>query len=56
MRRQHLITYSTAYINVMELLVTDEVDRQLQTTPHQLARYLNRRDIETFALNRLPAL
>ncbi|WP_204139081.1 late competence development ComFB family protein [Halomicronema sp. CCY15110] len=40
----------------MELLVADEVDRQLQDLPSRLAKYLKRSEIETFALNRLPAL
>ncbi|RZM77175.1 late competence development ComFB family protein [Leptolyngbya iicbica] len=50
------LTPSTTHFNVMELLVADEVDRQLQDLPPRLAKYLKRSEIETFALNRLPAL
>jgi hypothetical protein len=50
------LTQSTTYINVMELLVVDEVDLQLKNLPARLAQYLKRSEIETFALNRLPAL
>ncbi|MEO1094037.1 MAG: late competence development ComFB family protein [Cyanobacteria bacterium J06638_28] len=44
------------YINVMELLVTEEVDRQLKRLPERVLRYIKRSEVETFALNRLPAL
>jgi hypothetical protein len=56
MSTQQSLTPATTYFNVMELLVADEVDRQLQAIPPRLARYLKRSEIETFALNRLPAL
>ncbi|NEQ43132.1 MAG: late competence development ComFB family protein [Leptolyngbya sp. SIOISBB] len=50
------LTQPTTHFNVMELLVADEVDRQLKGLPARLAKYLKRNEIETFALNRLPAL
>ena len=53
---QQPLTPATTHFNVMELLVAEEVDRQLQDVPPRLARYLKRSEIETFALNRLPAL
>jgi hypothetical protein len=56
MLSQPQLTPSTTHFNVMELLVADEVDRQLQNLPPRLAKYLKRSEIETFALNRLPAL
>ncbi|MEM1310197.1 MAG: late competence development ComFB family protein [Cyanobacteria bacterium P01_H01_bin.153] len=56
MHDQQPLAYATAYFNVMELLVAEEVDHQLQAIPHNLAQYLNRSEIETFALNCLPAL
>lgn len=50
------LSHSTSHVNVMELLVAEEVEHQLQALPVRLTRYLQRSEIETFALNRLPAL
>ena len=44
------------HINVMELLVAEEVDRQMAGLPERLLKYLKRSEVETFALNRLPSL
>lgn len=44
------------YINVMEMLVTEEVSRQLASLPERVSKYVKRLEVETFALNRLPAL
>ncbi len=44
------------YINVMETLVSEEVSRQLAGLPERVAKYVKRLEVETFALNRLPAL
>ncbi|MGF1460350.1 MAG: late competence development ComFB family protein [Leptolyngbyaceae cyanobacterium] len=56
MNRQQPLMPATAYINVMELLVAEEVDRQLAQYPTRLVKYLKRDEAVTFALNRLPAL
>lgn len=45
-----------SYINVMELLVAEEVDLQLQALAPRVAKYLKATEVETYALNRLPAL
>ncbi|MFZ4640150.1 MAG: late competence development ComFB family protein [Nodosilinea sp.] len=45
-----------AYINVMEILVAEEVEAQMQTLPPRVLRYLKAMEVETYALNRLPAL
>jgi hypothetical protein len=45
-----------SYINVMELLVAEEVDLQLQTLAPRVVKYLKPVEVETYALNRLPAL
>lgn len=45
-----------AYMNVMELLVAEEVERQLQHVPPRIQKYVKRFEVETYALNRLPAL
>lgn len=45
-----------SYINVMELLVAEEVDLQLQGLAPRVAKYLKATEVETYALNRLPAL
>ena len=44
------------YINVMEMLVSEEVSRQLASLPERISKYVKRLEVETFALNRLPAL
>ena len=44
------------YINVMEMLVSEEVSRQLASLPDRISKYVKRLEVETFALNRLPAL
>ena len=49
-------THRKLYINVMELLVAEEVDRQLASLPERVSKYIKRTEVETFALNRLPAL
>ena len=50
------IAYTNVYINVMELLVADEVERQFNKLPERVSRYVKRSEVETFALNRLPTL
>lgn len=44
------------YVNVMELLVAEEVERQIQQVPPRIQKYVKRFEVETYALNRLPAL
>ena len=44
------------YQNVMELLVAEEVERQLNKLPPKLAMYIRSLEVETYALNRLPSL
>ncbi|RZM82657.1 late competence development ComFB family protein [Leptolyngbya iicbica] len=45
-----------SYINVMEKIVVDEVNRQLHHVPGRVRRYLKIEEIVTYALNRLPTL
>lgn len=47
---------STIHLNVMELLVYAEIEYQLQSYPSRVKKYINRVEVATFALNRLPAL
>ncbi len=49
-------THQKLYINVMEMLVAEEVSRQLDSLPERISKYVKRLEVETFALNRLPAL
>ncbi|WP_242034120.1 late competence development ComFB family protein [Richelia sinica] len=42
--------------NVMELLVVEEVDRQIQSLPLKIARYITPSEVVAYALNRLPPL
>ena len=42
--------------NVMEDLVHEEIARQLRHYPKNLAGYINKVEVATYALNRLPAL
>ncbi|MFE4106446.1 late competence development ComFB family protein [Almyronema epifaneia] len=44
------------YINVMEILVAEEVAQQLKKLPSRVSKYVKRAEVETYALNRLPAL
>lgn len=50
------VTHDSVYINVMELLVSEEVDQQLRKLPERVSKYVKRSEVATFALNRLPAL
>ncbi len=42
--------------NVMEFLVTEEIERQVIRYPTNISRYINRVEVATYALNRLPPL
>ncbi|BFM40283.1 late competence development ComFB family protein [Synechocystis sp. LKSZ1] len=44
------------YINVMEALVQQEIEKQLKFYPQNLRSYLNTVEVATYALNRLPPL
>lgn len=44
------------YVNVMEILVAEEVERQLRRLAPRVAKYVKRLEVETYALNRLPPL
>lgn len=45
-----------SYVNVMELLVAEEVELQIKQVAPRLQKYVKRVEVETYALNRLPAL
>lgn len=45
-----------AYTNVMERIVAEEVARQKAQLPPKLRKYIKTVEVETYALNRLPAL
>lgn len=42
--------------NVMETLVSQEIEAQLLLLPHRVAQSINKIDAMTYAINRLPAL
>lgn len=42
--------------NVMEILVSEEIDRQIGRLPDNIRKYINPLEVATYALNRLPAL
>ena len=44
------------HINIMELLVQEEIDKQLKYYPEKIKKYINKVEVATYALNRLPAL
>lgn len=48
--------HSQTYQNIMEILVRDEVEKQLKKQPPNLASYIDPIEVETFALNRLPPM
>lgn len=42
--------------NVMEILVSEEIDRQIVRIPNNIKKFINTIEVATYALNRLPAL
>ena len=42
--------------NVMEVLVAEEIDRQITRLPSNIRKFINPIEVATYALNRLPAL
>jgi hypothetical protein len=44
------------YLNVMEVLVAEEVDKQQKQLPSRIAHYINKIEVIAYALNRLPPL
>ena len=42
--------------NVMEVLVADEIERQIVRLPNNIRKFVNVIEVATYALNRLPAL
>ncbi|BAZ46047.1 late competence development protein ComFB [Chondrocystis sp. NIES-4102] len=42
--------------NVMELLVNEEIERQIERFPSNIKNFINPLEVATYALNRLPAL
>jgi hypothetical protein len=42
--------------NVMEMLVADEIERQIVRLPSNIKKFINSIEVATYALNRLPAL
>ena len=42
--------------NVMEILVSEEIDRQFDRLPSNLKKYVKKLEVATYALNRLPPL
>lgn len=56
MNTEKPVSPQRAYVNVMEVLVSEEVERQLQQLSPRILQYVKRSEVETYALNRLPAL
>ncbi|ACB53809.1 hypothetical protein cce_4461 [Crocosphaera subtropica ATCC 51142] len=44
------------HVNIMELLVQEEIEKQLKLYPKNLKNYINKVEVATYALNRLPPL
>ncbi len=42
--------------NVMEVLVSEEIERQIARLPNNIQKFVNPIEVATYALNRLPAL
>ncbi|MDJ0729203.1 MAG: late competence development ComFB family protein [Crocosphaera sp.] len=47
---------ATIHVNIMELLVREEIEQQLKFYPKKLRDYINKVEVATYALNRLPSL
>ena len=43
-------------INIMEELVAEEINRQISRYPENIAKFINKIEVATYALNRLPPL
>lgn len=56
MNAQSLRPKATTYTNIMEILVHEEIERQIKPYPSHLKKYINKVEVATFALNRLPPL
>jgi Late competence development protein ComFB len=50
------LNLANTYLNAMEILVEEEVDRRIAQLPEAHRAYLNRMEIIAYALNQLPAL
>ncbi|MGB5596982.1 MAG: late competence development ComFB family protein, partial [Crocosphaera sp.] len=44
------------HVNVMEILVKEEIEKQLKFYPKNIRNYINKVEVATYALNRLPPL
>lgn len=44
------------HVNIMELLVQEEIEKQLKLYPQTMRNYINKVEVATYALNRLPPL
>lgn len=47
---------SQTHKNAMELLVAEEIKKQLKSSPPEIAGIINQVEVATYALNRLPSL
>ena len=56
LKQSSTLSQGQVHKNVMEDLVTEEINRQLKKISPKLVLYLNPVEIATFALNRLPAM
>jgi Late competence development protein ComFB len=50
------LNLAKTYLNAMEILVEEEVERRIQQLPEAHRAYLNRMEIIAYALNQLPSL
>ena len=44
------------HVNIMEILVKEEIEKQLKFYPKNIRNYINKVEVATYALNRLPPL
>lgn len=51
-----IVQPAQTYLNVMEVLVAEEVDKQQKQLPRKIAHYVNKSEAIAYALNRLPPL
>lgn len=51
-----IVQPAQTYLNVMEVLVAEEVDKQQKQLPPKIAPYINKSEAIAYALNRLPPL
>lgn len=55
-QQKESVNSSGIHQNIMEFMVQQEIENQLKNYPYRIKQYINKVEVATFALNRLPPL